>query len=37
MCVAANPGLTVVPVSLQMSMVVEGMIVVRGNRGMLPF
>ena len=35
-CVAGNPGLSVVLVSLQVSMVVEGMIVVRGNRGVLP-
>jgi hypothetical protein len=32
----SNPDSSVVPVSLRVSMVVEGMIVIRGNRGMLP-
>ena len=36
MCVTANPDHPVVPVSLRVSMVVEGMIVIRGDRGMLP-
>ena len=36
MCVAANPDRPVVPVSLRVSMVVEGMIVIRGDRGVLP-
>jgi hypothetical protein len=35
-CVAANPDQPVVPVSLRVSMVVEGMIVIRGDRGLLP-
>jgi hypothetical protein len=32
----SNPDPSVVPVSRRVSMVVEGMIVIRGNRGMLP-
>jgi hypothetical protein len=35
-CVAVDPDPSVVPVSLRVSMVVEGMIVIRGNRGVLP-
>jgi hypothetical protein len=34
-CVAVDPDASVVPVSLRLSVVVEGMIFVRGNRGML--
>ena len=32
----SKPDPSVVPVSLHVSMVVEGMIVIRGNRGLLP-
>jgi hypothetical protein len=32
----SNPDPSVVPVSLRVSMVVEGMIVIRGIRGVLP-
>jgi hypothetical protein len=32
----SNPDPSVVPVSLRVSMVVEGMIIVRGIRGVLP-